>query len=151
VNNINSFNCENIQEIIFKLQQQQQQEKAIKMCSMKLCLIFAATIIACICINQTNAAVFIQPSSYNSAYPGRCYDKITRRPLLPNKEYKPKGICAVMTCDLMSQTINIETCPHIEVPGCEELASDPAWSFPKCCPQFKCTDFKTGKKFIVSV
>lgn len=86
-----------------------------------------------------------------AAHPGKCYDKLTRRFMLPDKEYKPKGICAAMTCDIEARQINIETCPYIEMPGCEELPSDLNWSFPKCCPQFKCTDFKTGKEFVVSV
>lgn len=90
-------------------------------------------------------------SCYFTAHPGKCFDKFTRRAMLPNKEYKPKGICAALTCDLETQTINIETCPYVEMPGCEELPADPSWSFPKCCPQFKCTDFKTGKEFVVSV
>ncbi|XP_037956501.1 uncharacterized protein LOC119686105, partial [Teleopsis dalmanni] len=90
-------------------------------------------------------------SSLLTAHPGKCFDKITRRAMLPNKEYKPKGICAAMTCDIRTLTINIETCPYVEMPGCEELPADPTWSFPKCCPQFKCTDFKTGKEFVVSL
>ena len=108
--------------------------------------------IFCICVRghktftKTSALLFIF-----AAHPGKCFDKITRRPMLPNKEYKPKGICASMTCDIASLTINIETCPYIEMPGCEELPTDANWSFPKCCPQFKCIDFKTGKEFIVSV
>jgi len=110
----------------------------------------AIVVIAC-CIANSEAAVFTQPAAYHPAHPGKCFDKITRRAMLPNKEYKPKGICASMTCDIQTLTVNIETCPFIEMPGCEELPADPNWSFPKCCPQFKCTDFKTGKEFIVSV
>ncbi|XP_073836350.1 uncharacterized protein [Musca autumnalis] len=101
--------------------------------------------------SSSQAAVFTQRAIFNPAHPGKCFDKFTRRAMLPNKEYKPKGICAALTCDLESQTINIETCPYVEMPGCEELPADPAWSFPKCCPQFKCTDFKTGKEFVVSL
>jgi len=86
-----------------------------------------------------------------AAHPGKCFDKLTRKALLPDKEYKPKGICAAMTCSLEAREISIETCPYIEAPGCEELPSDPNWRFPKCCPQFKCVDFKTGKDFIVSL
>ncbi|XP_050336504.1 uncharacterized protein LOC126763233 [Bactrocera neohumeralis] len=120
------------------------------MCSLKVCLIFVAAVIAVSCLSSTNAAVFTQPAAFHPAHRGKCFDKITRRAMLPNKEYKPKGICAVMTCDIHRQTINIETCPYVEMPGCEELPSDPNWAFPKCCAQFKCTDFKTGKEFIVS-
>uniref|UniRef100_A0A0A1X1M5 Cyclic AMP-responsive element-binding protein 3-like protein 3 n=1 Tax=Zeugodacus cucurbitae TaxID=28588 RepID=A0A0A1X1M5_ZEUCU len=120
------------------------------MCSLKVCLVFVAAVIAISCISSTNAAVFTQPAAFHPAHPGKCFDKITRRAMLPNKEYKPKGICAVMTCDIFRQTINIETCPYVEMPGCEELPSDPNWAFPKCCAQFKCMDFKTGKEFIVS-
>lgn len=112
-----------------------------------------ALIACCHLSANVDAAVFTQPAAYHPAYPGKCFDKITRRALLPNKEYKPKGICAAMTCDITTLTINIETCPHVEMPGCEELPT-PAyatWSFPKCCPQFKCKDFKTGKEFIVSI
>lgn len=86
-----------------------------------------------------------------AAHPGKCFDKLTRKALLPDKEYKPKGICAAMTCSLEAREISIETCPYVEAPGCEELPSDPNWRFPKCCPQFKCVDFKTGKDFIVSL
>ena len=85
------------------------------------------------------------------AHPGKCFDNITKRSMLPNKEYRPKGICAAMTCDIETQTINIETCPNIEMPECIELPTNPSWTFPKCCPQFKCTDFKTGKQFVVTV
>ncbi|EDW41148.1 GM24717 [Drosophila sechellia] len=72
-----------------------------------------------------------------TAHPGKCFDKLTRKALLPDKEYKPKGICAAMTCSLEAREISIETCPYVEAPGCEELPSDPYWRFPKCCPQFK--------------
>ncbi|KAM7357057.1 uncharacterized protein ACRADG_002565 [Cochliomyia hominivorax] len=102
-------------------------------------------------MSSTEAAVYSQRAIFHPAYPGKCYDKFTRRAMLPNKEYRPKGICASLTCDLESQLINIETCPTIEMPGCEELPTNPSWTFPKCCPQFKCTDFKTGKEFVVSV
>ncbi|TDG43966.1 hypothetical protein AWZ03_009601 [Drosophila navojoa] len=110
----------------------------------------ALALIACLaCIAE--AAVYTQPAFLHPAHPGKCYDRLTRRAMLPDKEYKPKGICAAMTCDIEARQINIETCPYIEMPGCEELPSDLNWSFPKCCPQFKCVDFKTGKEFIVSV
>ncbi|XP_034109668.1 uncharacterized protein LOC133843618 [Drosophila sulfurigaster albostrigata] len=114
----------------------------------KVCVAFA--LIACLaCVVES--AVYTQPAQVHNAHPGKCYDKLTRRFMLPDKEYKPKGICAAMTCDIEARQINIETCPYIEMPGCEELPSDLNWSFPKCCPQFKCVDFKTGKEFVVSV
>ncbi|KAH8300554.1 hypothetical protein KR018_012238 [Drosophila ironensis] len=114
----------------------------------KVCAAFAlVAIFACV----ADAAIYSQPAIFHPAHPGKCYDKFTRKALLPDKEYKPKGICASMTCSLEAREISIETCPYVEAPGCEELPSDPNWSFPKCCPQFKCVDFKTGKEFIVSL
>ncbi|EDW79088.1 uncharacterized protein [Drosophila tropicalis] len=107
------------------------------------CLILSLAII--------EAAVYTQPAVRHPAHPGKCFDKFTRRAMLPDKEYKPKGICATMTCNLEAGEISIETCPYVEAPGCEELPSDVNWSFPKCCPQFKCVDFKTGKEFIVTL
>uniref|UniRef100_A0A1B0FK78 Single domain-containing protein n=1 Tax=Glossina morsitans morsitans TaxID=37546 RepID=A0A1B0FK78_GLOMM len=102
-------------------------------------------------LSSTEAAIYTQRAIFHPEHPGKCFDIITRRAMLPNKEYRPKGICAVLSCDLATQSINIETCPYIEMPGCEEMPVDPKWSYPKCCPQFKCTDFKTGKDFIVTV
>lgn len=119
------------------------------MSCLKISAVLSALIIVCV-ISYTNAAVFTQPAYYNPLYPGRCWDKFTHRSMLPNKEYKPKGVCAAMSCDLETMTINIETCPYMEMPECEELSVDPSWSFPKCCPQYVCKDFKTGKDIIFS-
>lgn len=68
--------------------------------------------------------------------------------MLPDKEYKVKGVCAVMTCDIENLEISIETCPVIDMPGCVEIPSDLSWSFPKCCPRYRCEDFKTGEPVI---
>ncbi|KAH8418726.1 hypothetical protein KR222_005852 [Zaprionus bogoriensis] len=117
----------------------------------KVCVALAVMIASLACLaGFAQAAVYTQPAQIHAAHPGKCFDKLTRRFLLPDKEYKPKGICAAMTCDIEARQINIEACPYVEMPGCEELPSDVNWSFPKCCPQFKCIDFKTGKEFVVS-
>ncbi|XP_055906007.1 complement inhibitor CirpT1 [Eupeodes corollae] len=119
------------------------------MSSLKISAIISVLIIVC-AISYTNAAIFSQPALYHPAHPGKCFDKFTHRSMLPNKEYKPKGICAAMTCDIDTMTINIETCPSMDMPECQELKTDPTWSFPKCCPQYVCKDFKTGKDVIFS-
>ncbi|XP_055856963.1 uncharacterized protein LOC129919890 [Episyrphus balteatus] len=119
------------------------------MSCLKVSAVLSALIIV-FAISYTNAAVFSQPAYFHPVYPGRCYDKITHTLMLPNKEYKPKGICAALTCDIEQMTINIETCPYMDMPECEELKTDPSWGFPKCCPQYVCKDFKTGEDVIFS-
>ncbi|CAD7081339.1 unnamed protein product [Hermetia illucens] len=99
-----------------------------------------SVIVIVFCAVWCNAATYSEPAAVNPAHPGKCFDKITNRPMLPGKEYKPKGICAAMTCDIDAKQINIETCPDIEAPGCVQLPADPRLSFPKCCPQFVCKD-----------
>lgn len=88
------------------------------------------------------------PSSIFLAFPGKCFNPLTKRPMIPEKEYKIKGICAAMSCDIENLAITIETCPVIDMPGCEEIPSDPSWSYPKCCPRYRCEDFKTGDPVI---
>lgn len=82
------------------------------------------------------------------AFPGKCFNPLTKKAMIPEKQYKMKGICAAMSCDIDNLSISIETCPIVDMPGCEEIPSDPSWSYPKCCPRFRCEDFKTGELVI---